>query len=78
MCPRGDEDQLYRVDPNDPTVERKDQQCRHDTMHSKTTFCADETPCKHHTDGTCMPLRLDPEQVGRKQAHPAPRVQGCG
>ena len=88
VCPAGTTEcvpeetntQLYRVDPNDPTVERKDQQCRHDThVHSKTTFCADETPCKHHTDGTCMPKQTwIPNKLDASKPIPRPVCRGVG
>jgi hypothetical protein len=65
VCPAGTtecvpeqaEVDLYRVDPNDPSVEVNDKQCTNerDTNKGYKNYCSDETPCKQQNDGTCMP-----------------------
>jgi hypothetical protein len=66
--------QLYRSDPNDPTVGEFDKECRNSdelqdpTRVHLTNYCSDEVPCKQVNDGTCMPkVSFNPAASGTSE-----------
>lgn len=71
--------QMYRVDPNDDSVEVTDKQCRNSEImaaQAGTDFCSDEIPCKHLNDGTCLP-KVSFNPAATNTAEPEPSVDRC-